>query len=130
MEWRSDNLNIEWYDSSKRVGPSFATLATYGISLNKAASKQLGNVRYVKVGFPKETRTIAIKPLLSDEHGSLNLAENVDGEQKRINKKDLIQAIVEKFDLNLQNSLRLPCQWSDKYDVLILDVDNATISNG
>ena len=116
-------MDIEWYTSSAQ--PSMITIASYGISFNSEAVEMLGNPPYVKFGFIKENNIIVIKPFLSDENDAIKVVKNSNGDQQRVNKKDLIQTIKQMFNIDLKRALRVPCHWSQKYEALLLDINNS-----
>ena len=118
-------MDIKWYAPSAR--PSLVTIASYGITVNKEANELLGNPPYVKFGFIEKNNVLVIKPFLSDEDDAIKVVESTQSDQRRVNKKDLINNIKQVFQIDLERAIRVPCDWSQKYEALFLNLNNGEL---
>lgn len=119
-------MKIDWYTPS--LGTPIVTIASYGITFNRSAIKELQEAPYVRFGYAKNEKMIVIQPL-EEEEGGVSFAEKKRDRYIRINNKDLIRFITRYFDLKLDKAIRIPAYWNDDLAALIVDLNKAEIDN-
>lgn len=111
---RSVTLDIVWF-KDPNLPPKIA-IAKYGIYLTEDSLNCLGYPEYVKFGFMGNSIVIGVAD--RDDENALLLNQNKD-KKNRINNKNLIKEIQERYKLELNETLRLTGREED--GMLIFD---------
>lgn len=116
-------MDIKWYQPS--LGVPTVTIASYGISFNKAAIAELNDSPYIRLGYVKKERLIVVQALDEKQEEALTFSERKRDGYIRINNKDLVKFITRYFDINLERAIRIDAFWDDELNVLIIDLNKA-----
>ncbi|MDQ0191262.1 hypothetical protein JI721_12110 [Alicyclobacillus cycloheptanicus] len=120
-------MNIDWYNPS--VGTPIVTIASYGLTFNKAAISELKDPPYIRVGYVRDRNFIVVQPVQTDEPDSMLFSERKRNDYIRVNSKDFIKFIARYCDLQLDKSVRIPAYWDDESSVLVVDLNKADMDS-
>ncbi len=115
--------NVEYFDLD--TGAPAATVAEYGITLNKVATEKLNEWRYARVGFDKGNKYIVIKPHNNEEEvsGSIELNKNKK-QYLRINSRDFVRTVARYCDIQLKETGKYLVEWDGEENMLLIDLNN------
>ncbi len=118
---------FEWFNPS--LGAPIVSVAEYGLTFNRAATEMLGKPDKIMLGFDKDNRLIAVKPLSKDDadaksYGIAFARKERDG-YVRIASKDFIRFILRYCpELKLDKTVRCLARWDDTEGLMLVDVKN------
>lgn len=118
-----EKYNVQYFDIE--TGAAAATVAEYGITLNKVATELLQEWRYAKIGFDKEKKLIVIKPHNVEESSIGSITLNRKNKQYlRINSRDFVRTVAHYCNVTLQETGKYLVEWDDEEKVLIINLNN------
>lgn len=116
-------MKIDWYSPS--VGTPIVTIASYGLTFNKAAINELGDTPFIRLGYVRDRNFIVVQPVPTEEPDAIAFAERRRNDYIRVNSKDFIKFISRYCDLQLEKSIRIPAYWDDELGLLVVDLNKA-----
>lgn len=120
-------MQISWYDPS--VGTPTVTVASYGLTFNEAATNELRNAPYVRLGYVKDKNWIVVQPLEENQVAALAFFERKRDKYVRLQSRDFMRFITRHYDLNLEKSVRIPAYWDEENNVLVVDLQKAEVES-
>ena len=91
MKGENNNMNYEWY-KPKSCRP-YISIAKYRIGLSNGLMKEMGKVKWVKLGYSDETKSMVIKPCDPDDEYRLRITGGIG---PRIVNRGFIRYLISK----------------------------------
>ena len=119
-------MSFVW--SKSEVANMSATLYETNITLNRAACIPFKEYRYVLLGYDKDLKQIAIKPISKEDY-DLNIYPrsqihkfSLGKSYGRISNKTFMKLISDLFNLNYQNGIKFDTYFDESLQMMIIEL--------
>jgi len=119
--------DFEWFDP--QIGTPMVSIATYGLTFNRAAVELLSRPAKVALGFSKTRKAIAVRPV-ADENDDVGTRGLEFGRRERngyvrIASKDFIRFVARYCPtVDFGRTTRYLAYWDEKAGVMIVDLEH------
>jgi len=121
-------MSFKWF--SKNESEAIATIYDTNITLNKSASGYFDSAYSVMLGFDRDNKRVAIKPLTKEEDNLGDIADDkkykisVKPSYSRISNKSFISTLSNQTGISFKKSEahKFIASWSDADGILTIDL--------